>query len=441
MSKSLMRRNRVLASGFALSLLVVAACGSSKTASNTTAVTTTAASAATVAATTPPASSSPATSASQTSAPSTSASGTSAPTTNAPASGDPYIVYMLDSGNVGDLSKGVKAIEDGVNARGGLAGRPLKIVICTDKNDPNVSTQCAQKAVDDKAIAAIATTAAGGTQAYDIWKAAGIASVCDSYFGQDQFTAANAFPCNAGTFVPVAASAAAVTFFKQPNVLVTTIDVPAGRGFPPLINGVVAPVGGKVTAEVYIPFTATDLAPYAAQLVGQKGVLNEGNTVDIGIRLGKELLRQGFDQPVLYNGTTWDAKIISDNFGSPTNAYLDTGYDLDSAGYKMFDADMTKYAPDEPRRIGALLTPWLAANILANIAPHLPDISAKSILDYFNTTTSIDTFGVTTQPLNFTVPNKALGGAMARVSNAMVALYHFEDGKWVRKTDFADLLP
>jgi hypothetical protein len=358
----------------------------------------------------------------------------------APASGEPYIVYTMDGGNSGDVSDAIDAIEAGVNARGGLAGRPIDIVLCDDQNDPNKATACAQQAVDDGAIAVIGAVVAAGSQAYPILQEAGIASIGDQYFSQDQFSAANAFPFNAGTFVPVAAAAAGVKYFEQPNVLVTTIDVPAGRGYPPLINGVVTPVGGAVTAEVYIPFTATDLAPFAAELVGQEGVLSEGNTVDIGIRLGKELLSQGFDEPVIYNNSTWDAFTVEENFGNPTNAYLGTGYDLESEAFQMFDADMNEYAPNEPRRIGAILTRWAAANVLARISSELPEISAASVLDYFNTATSIDTMGLT-PPLNFTEPNDALGGAMSRVSNDLVVLYHFEAGSWVRVTEFEDLLP
>jgi branched-chain amino acid transport system substrate-binding protein len=364
-----------------------------------------------------------------------------APTANAPATGDPYTVYVLDSGNVADLDSTFKAIEQGVNARGGLSGRPIKIVTCIDNNDPNQATACAQKAVNQKAIAVIGAVVAGGSQTYPILQAANIASIGDQYFEAAQFTAKNAFPFNAGSFTAAAGAAEGVVLFKQPNVMVDTIDVPSGHQYPALLKAAVAPVGGKVTTAVYIPFTATDLAPYAAQLANQKGILVESTTIDVGVRLLKQLQSQNFDQPVIFNATTWGASTIMQNFPNMTNAYLSSGYDLNSEGYKMFDADMTKYAPNEKRRIASMMTPWLAANVLAEIAPKLNTIDAKSILDYFNTATDIETWGMTPKPLNFTVPNTKMGGALPRVSNGEVALYQYVDGAWVRKTDFADKLP
>ena len=360
----------------------------------------------------------------------------------AAAKGTPYKVYFLDTGSAADPSEGLNGIADAVNARGGLAGRPLKIVRCNDKFDPNQATACAQKAVDDKAIALIAASPSCGSQLGAILTDAKLPSIGDQYFCSDSFKEPFVFPFTPGVFAPVAGAAAGVKLFKQPNVLVSTVDVPAGRGYPPLIDAVVKPVGGKVTTTVYIPLTATDLAPYAAQLVGQKGALSEGDTIELGIRLGKQLQQQGFDQPILFNNTTWDAKVIKDNFGNPKNAYIVSPYDFQSAGYKQFDKDLKKYAPNFTLRSGSMQTAWLSANVLAAVAPKLgKDITSAAVWDYFSTTTAIDTFGMTAKPLNFTVPNDALGGLMSRVSNDEVAIYKYKSGKWVEQTKFEDLLP
>jgi branched-chain amino acid transport system substrate-binding protein len=354
--------------------------------------------------------------------------------------GDPVKVYELDNGSTGDPTDAVKAIESGVNARGGIAGRPLEIIRCNDKGDPNQASQCVQKAADDGAIALIGASPFCGSQEAAILEKEGMASVGDQYFCPDILKAKNAFPFNAGSFTAAAGAAAGVKLFKQPNILVSTIDISAGRQYPLLLNAVTKPLGGKVTAEVYIPFSATDLAPFAAQLVGKKGVLSEGDTVDIGARLVKELEQQGFDQPILFNHTTWDADEVKQNLGNPTNAYITTGYDLESEGYKMFEADMAKYAPNASRA-GHNITRWLAANILADIAKDLPEVTRAAVLDHFSTATSINTFGLTPSPLTFTVENKGLGGFMPRVSNDKVALYKYDAGKWVRKTDFEALIP
>jgi len=115
-------------------------------------------------------------------------------------------------------------------------------------------------------------------------------------------------------------------------------------------------------------------------------------------------------------------------------------FPIDSAGFAQFQADMAKYDPRSTYRAGDLFDAWLAANVVAQAAKTLPTVSAKSLLNYFSTTTSINTFGAT-DPLNFTVPDPAMGGLIPRLCDAKDALYHYVNGQLVEVTPFVDLLP
>ena len=100
---------------------------------------------------------------------------------------------------------------------------------------------------------------------------------------------------------------------------------------------------------------------------------------------------------------------------------------------------MSKYDPGSTYRAGDLFDVWLGANALAQAAKTLPNVSAKSVFNYFSTATSISTEGAT-DSLNFTVPNKAEGGTIARLSDTKDALYHYVNGNLVEVTPFVTLL-
>ena len=454
MSKNPARSRRMLAAGTAL-VLVLAACGgdddddaastASATAESSAAPATSGTDSAT-ATEAPSASGSASATAEESTAEesiaseSTASESTAAESTASatPASGDPYVVYILNASPTSDYGEAYDAMEQAVNDRGGINGRPVELVDCRDNYDPNNTTKCTQDAVDAGAIAIIAASTSCGSQMTQIAEAAKLPSIADQYLCADAFASPAVFPFASGVLAPSAGMAAGVETFGITEVIVTTVDVPAGRGYPPLVQSIVEPVGGNVTGEVYVPVSATDLAPYAAQIADQPGILAEGNTVDLGSRLGQQLLQQGFDRPVVYNPTTWDVASIEEFFGSPTNAYIPSAYDLDSEGYQQFDADLKEYAPDFPYRNGSLQNAWLGLNTIAAAGPELgDDITSSDVWDYFNTNTAVDTFGMT-PPLDFTQPNESMGGMVPRAVNDMIALYHYEDGKLVRQSEFTD---
>jgi hypothetical protein len=162
--------------------------------------------------------------------------------------------------------------------------------------------------------------------------------------------------------------------------------------------------------------------------------------VAIGIRLGKALEAIGYNQPVIYNSSSWDAGSIQSNFGNQTNAYVCTSYNESSPGWKLFLSDMNTYAPGSTYQAGDLVSVWIAANVVQQIAKTVSVVSAQSIFSYMSHATDLTTMGMTT-PLNWTVPQKAFGGVIPRASNVDVALYHYVNGGLVQVTPFQNGLP
>ena len=196
--------------------------------------------------------------------------------------------------------KYVAAIEKGVNARGGIAGHPLQIVVCVDNNDANQATQCARQAVEDpNMLGIIANSSTCSSELLPILARAQMASIDDQFVCPESFKSPQVFPFSAGSLAAAAGTALGVKYFKDPNVVIAIVDVPAGREFPPLVQSIVGPVGGKVVNTVYIPLTSADVGPYAAQVAAHPGPLTEGLSVTTGVRLGKALQSIGYNQPII----------------------------------------------------------------------------------------------------------------------------------------------
>ena len=378
-------------------------------------------------------------SSSKAASPATTASptGGSAATTKAP-SGTPYDLMFTDAGDGAIVPSYLAAIADGVNSRGGIHGRPLRIEQCVDHNDANLATACARQAVADKnMLATITNDSTCSSELLPILEQAHMASLGDQFFCPEDYKSSVVFPFDAGDLTLGAGAALAAEEFHSNQVVQVTIGVPAGEQGTRAIASVLGS-RAKVPA-VYLPLTAADLSPFAAQIVHDGGPLIYGLPQSTGIRLEDALKLQGYSQPILFNPTTFDAETIKANFGDPTNAYLISAFNLSSPGWNMFNADMQKYAPNATYRGSDLLISWLAANIAAREANAMSDPTASGLLADLSSGTSINTYGLTA-PLNYTAPATFLSGEAPRVSNPCVALYHYTNGTWTLNGSFMDTL-
>jgi ABC-type branched-subunit amino acid transport system substrate-binding protein len=358
------------------------------------------------------------------------------------ASGTPYKVLANNRG-ITDEGDYYAAVADAINARGGIHGRPLDIVGCDDNNDPNQTTTCFRNIVKDpNFLGAINFAGACGSQYLQLLNSVNAASIGDQLYCPEEFKSPAVFPFTAGSFTTgVAGPVLGVQELKQSSVILTTTDTDAGHAFPLFVAPYLKAIGASISTTVYIPTTAADYTPFAADINTAKGFLFDGNTIDAGGRLGKALEAQGFTRPAVYNGIAWDASAISANLGNPTNAYIDTGFNLDSAGFQQFNADLTKYKPGSTERSGVLINLWLSANVLAAEANKLPanGVTGSAIRDELSKATALNTFGLTI-PLNFTKPSSLGGGTVTRAPNACAALYKYNGGKLTLVGSFADVL-
>jgi ABC-type branched-subunit amino acid transport system substrate-binding protein len=75
-------------------------------------------------------------------------------------SGDPIRVMTVTTLNAAgptyeNIANTANAYADYINARGGIAGRPLEVTVCDEQFDPAVATTCARQAVDEEMVSIV----------------------------------------------------------------------------------------------------------------------------------------------------------------------------------------------------------------------------------------------------------------------------------------------
>ena len=75
-------------------------------------------------------------------------------------SGDPIKVMTVTTLNAAgptyeNIANTANAYADYINARGGIAGRPLEVTVCDEQFDPAVATTCARQAVEEDMVSIV----------------------------------------------------------------------------------------------------------------------------------------------------------------------------------------------------------------------------------------------------------------------------------------------
>ncbi|MFI5427098.1 ABC transporter substrate-binding protein [Aeromicrobium sp. UC242_57] len=220
------------------------------------------------------------------------------------------------SAAISQFTVGEKAAQDYLNDQGGIDGRPILIKTCDSKADPAATTACAQKAVQDKAVAKLGLSVAWGENGFPVLKKAGIPSLNppvnpqDMKDGEDSFVMAGSSEYEAQVQY-VAEDLAAKT------IVVFTDENPSGQDHFNRVEAYVKTKGYDIkVTPVYLPGGTADPTPFVAKAVqlqarrgadqpkwrpggvGLHGVLAAGLPGGQDLRTGwwrrlRELLRQG----------------------------------------------------------------------------------------------------------------------------------------------------
>ena len=162
-----------------------------------------------------------------------------------------------------EIPEGAIAAAKAINAKGGIKGRPVQIISCDTKNDPNVATQCGRRAVSGGVVAMVGDLTIYGNRFLPLMAGHRIPSIGHHPATAADFTSPAAFPIAGGAPVEFAGLAAALAKGGAKKIVMARLDIPEATA---VIN--FANVGLKrfhlTMRDVPVPVGAPDMSPYAA---------------------------------------------------------------------------------------------------------------------------------------------------------------------------------
>jgi branched-chain amino acid transport system substrate-binding protein len=364
---------------------------------------------------------------------STSGPGQTAPAGSPGVSGAPVKVLAVTTPRTErNAQNGLKMAQAYINATGGINGRPLSIIICSDNERPNTAAACVRSGISQGAVAEIDRTSYYGASLDPVEQAAGMAVLGGGPFSQADFAAPNLFPLNLGLFISTGAAPLAVKVLGAKKIGVPHTDDPAADALPATLEGVLAPLGASVVGAVPIAPTAADITPQVSAAVqARPEVIIDGLTEDAYVKFIQGMQQQGSTAKFMVNSGVMDAGRITQYLGASAKDIYQVAEDnYQSAGYQQFAAACKKYCPDPSNMSGHVIWAWEAAVLFRTVAAKAPAIDSKGIAAAAAQVTDF-TIDNIIPPVSFTKPGTALGGKVPRLFNDTLWLFQFQNGQLV----------
>jgi ABC-type branched-subunit amino acid transport system substrate-binding protein len=182
-------------------------------------------------------------------------------------SGEPVKLGMIaPQATAVNLSAEIAAVKSAVNAlnkRGGLEGRPVELVYCDDKADPNVTTSCGREMVEEEVIAVVGGGAINGNLLVPILEKAEIPALGVTATDPQELNAKDYFYFTAGPPLGAIVTAAYLGQAGLKSALFST-ESPTAQGIIELIENTATQAGTPLTSVVEVPAEQADYAPIVA---------------------------------------------------------------------------------------------------------------------------------------------------------------------------------
>ncbi|MFC4604966.1 ABC transporter substrate-binding protein [Rhodococcus kronopolitis] len=320
------------------------------------------------------------------------------------------------------------------NERGGVNGRPLELLQCDSKGDPNTEVDCVNKMISDGAVATLADfTPASAEASSKLLFDAGIARIGLNPVNMADFTATNVYTPFSGSLLNLYGMIDILVAQGKTKLSLMRPDLPVTAQLVGLLTPAVKAKGAEIVNDVAVGAGATDYTQFiaAAERNDAQGVImalgaSDANPIaqafeQLQSKLTFALGTAGFTQADLQDLGTF---ATSSTYTSPTPAPSSSTDDF--PGLKDFLADMDKSGKDELKQenlTGDAVNPWLSVRAFGEVAKGLPTIDAKSVWAGFENAEKLDMAGL--------IPAWTPGavepfGIFQRVSNSMMYKMTFD---------------
>ncbi|MGW4985221.1 ABC transporter substrate-binding protein [Streptomyces mirabilis] len=373
------------------------------------------------------------------------ASGSSTETTSL--KGTPVKVMVWNPEDTqGSAQPGVRltaqAYEKWINANGGIKGGPLKVITCNEKNDPDEAEKCAQQAVAEKVVAVVGSYSLAGDRYMPILQKAGIPYIGGTGVSAAEFSNPLSFPVNGGTPAVFAAHGQQLVEEGCKKISGVRYDLAAAAIVSQFLTLGVTSAGGTPPKDLKVPVTATDLAPQVAAATKGSDCVSVilGTHSDLFV---KSYVQSGAKTKLgsVVGNLTPELAETTGGSGSPLEGAAITGYYPPTADAVWKDFVQAAKGKDIDTSNGANETTWVAFKVLTEAAKKLPTTSSKTLVEELNTTSGIDTGGLT-PPLTWKASTALPIKGLNRIHNTTATELTIRDGKieWVKEgSTFVDV--
>lgn len=324
---------------------------------------------------------------------------------------------------------GVQARAAAINAAGGINGRKVEVIACSDELSPDVAQQCARTAVQDHVAAIVGLQTQNEDSILPILAQAHIPAIGVSPFTDLGYQSPISFPDVSGYYgltIGQGLQCAKAGAAKMSNL------IPGGFGSIGQVNATLVKDGAQFggasyTTQVQIPTNAPDLAPSVASATAA------GESAVTGFAFDESSLIQAMRQTApktklctttfnLSPQVLQDTSSIANGVMAPDDVVPPTA---DTPGTRMFAADMKAFNPSFGLTdVG--LHEWLAMWTFQRVAETVKTVDAASILAAMGKVRNMDMGGIT--PAYSTVSTST---AYPRAFNTTVVFEVVQDGKLV----------
>ncbi len=330
-----------------------------------------------------------------------------------------------------------------INARGGIAGRPLEVTVCDEQFDPAVATTCAREAVDEGMVSIVGSFTFFAESIVPV-----IAESDITWFGPccpitpSELTSPHSFPIGNQPMYAVGAVKRAVDDGCQS---INTVIIDGAQIFIPPMENAITALGQSFGETVILPPTAQDYSAEVAQALGNDAdcvivIVSEGPYITWNTawtQSGTEAVQYGpqgnlNEISAAGNEESTDGDIIAGMYPDISTAPWDEYRQaLEDGGYDMSEQDYNS--------LGGMGT-WAAFVGFTQIAETIDgEITAESFFEAASNTSNLDLNGMV-PTLDFTQEwTDGLEGYQ-RLFNRSVVFSTLENGKVVPlTTDFEDV--
>jgi hypothetical protein len=164
--------------------------------------------------------------------------------------------------NVPGATAMARAYERWVNARGGIAGHRLRVLVCDEGDESVAAAECARRAVREKAVAVVGSYSEQDSAYFSPISLAGIPYLGGYGVTREEFVNPDSYPVNGGLPALLAAQGAQLAPDCARVVLVRPEGI-TGDTWPDLLRA----GGAKDVVDLPAPADASDYTPQARQVL------------------------------------------------------------------------------------------------------------------------------------------------------------------------------